>query len=132
MTTGRTGYSLPMTFLNGHVDPQVYPIMTVSYPDDNINPRRETPLRVRFDASDSMNEFGTTANLTYFWEFGDGGTASASTVEHTYTTAYPSGTTARLRVTNQATGLTDTADATVFVLPPFIDTDGDGVQDPER
>ena len=42
------------------------------------------PLTVTFDAGDSFDPDGDS--LTYFWEFGDGSTATGEVVQHTYTT----------------------------------------------
>ncbi|MCP4250683.1 MAG: hypothetical protein GY778_26885, partial [bacterium] len=71
MTTGKTRYSLPVTILNGLVVPQTYPVIDVSYPDDDTNPGHYPPLRVRFDATGSLDETGRpNTNLVYEWDLG--------------------------------------------------------------
>jgi serine protease len=58
------------------------------------------PLTVSFDASPSMDSDGTITR--YDWQFGDGGTAVGSAIQHTYTAQ---GTfTARLTVTDNSGG----------------------------
>jgi PKD repeat protein len=42
---------------------------------------------VSFDASFARNADGTTDGLTYYWDFGDGTSATGKTVSHTYTAA---------------------------------------------
>ena len=68
------------------------------------------PLAVQFDATGSSDSDGTISS--YKWNFGDTGTGTGSTVQHTYRSA---GTyTARLTVTDDG-GLTDTASHTIEV-----------------
>jgi hypothetical protein len=42
---------------------------------------------VSFDAGFARNADGTTDGLTYYWDFGDGTSATGKTVSHTYTSA---------------------------------------------
>ncbi len=42
---------------------------------------------VSFDASFARGADGTTSGLTYYWDFGDGTSATGMTVSHTYTAA---------------------------------------------
>ena len=128
LTTGMSAYSLPVEFLGGQVVQKVFAAMQVTYPEDDLNPNREIPLLVRFDASNSLDEFGrTNANLTYEWDFGDGTQDTGVLVEHTYTTPFESGVTVTLLVTNPGSGLND--DVTSVVVVNDRDTDADGVSD---
>ena len=67
-----------------------------------------TPLAVEFSAAGSADPDGHGLDLV--WDFGDGGTASGSTVEHTYT--YPGLFLARLTVTDSL-GASATADLVI-------------------
>jgi PKD repeat protein len=87
------------------------------------------PLLVSFDGSASRDPDGTIAG--YQWAFGDGGTGSGATVQHTYNAA---GTfTATLTVTDNQ-GATGTLSRTITVTPPVgslsvtvKDTNGVGI-----
>ena len=87
------------------------------------------PLLVSFDGSASRDPDGTIAG--YQWAFGDGGTATGSTVQRTYNAA---GTfTATLTVTDNQ-GATGTLSRTITVAPPVgslsvtvKDTNGVGI-----
>ncbi len=87
------------------------------------------PLLVSFDGSASRDPDGTIAG--YQWAFGDGGTGSGATVQHTYNAA---GTfTATLTVTDNQ-GATGTVSRTITVTPPVgslsvtvKDTNGVGI-----
>ena len=130
MTTGKTAYSLPVTFLHGDVVLSVLALLDVSYPDDATNPDHLVPLRVRFDASGSLDEQGAlNPNLTYDWDFGDGTVWPdlGPIVEITYVVPFPLGATVTLTVTNPATGASGTATALIIVND--VDTDGDSIPD---
>ena len=71
------------------------------------------PLVVEFDASDSSDSDGTIAS--YAWHFGDGETATGSTVSHTYTSE--GNYTAKLTVTDDD-GATDAMSYTIEVSSP--------------
>ena len=133
MTTGKTPYSLPVEFLQGAVVLHVYPDFEVSYPDDLTNPERRAPLRVVFDASGSLDEAGYfTDDLSFAWDFGDGSEGpDQPIVEHEYSVApEPDGKlTVTLTLTNEATGLEGTKSFEFTILPPFADTDDDGIED---
>jgi hypothetical protein len=129
-TTGLSDYSLPVEFLNGGVVNRVIVDVNVTYPNDATNPDHEVPLRVRFDASGSLDEFGNAnPDLVYTWDFGDGGTANGAIVEHVYQTAFPLGVTVFLKVENPASGAQGDATIVIFVYDQFIDVDGDNVDD---
>ena len=136
MTTGMTAYSMPVSFALGTgdglvVDPQVIPLIEVSYPEDATNPERRIPLRVRFDASGSLDETGqSNANLIYTWNFGDNTVLNGELVEHVYEEPYPDGITVGLVALNPNTGVTGETMVTIYVndeAPP--DSDGDLVTD---
>jgi len=128
ITTGMTAYSLPVEFLHGELILTLLPLIEVSYPDDAVNPGREVPLRVRFDASQSRDEYGfVNPELQYAWDFGDGGTGTGTVIDHIYYVPFPSGVTITLTATNPETGATGTA--TVVVVVNDVDTDKDGVPD---
>jgi hypothetical protein len=133
LTTGKTAYSLPVQFLHGQVVTQVYASIAVSYPDDATNPLRQVPLRVRFDASASLDETGRpNPAMTYRWDFGDGSpTATGVLVEHVYRQEYPPpvGVTVTLTATNPATQSSGQTSVTIFVWPAVVDFDNDGVVD---
>ncbi len=128
LTTGKTAYSLPVTFLGDEVVLSVMALIDVSYPDDATNPERIPPLHVHLDASASVDEYGLpNPLLTYAWNFGDGDSDSGPSVEHTYTYPNADGFTATLTVTNPTSGATGTASAVIIVND--VDTDGDGKPD---
>ncbi len=129
LTTGKTAYSLPVTFLHDDIVLSVLALIDVSYPDDPTNPDRVVPLRVRFDASGSLDEYGLpNPALTFDWDFGDGTPhGSGPVVEHIYQSPFPAGVTVTLLVTNPATGAIGTETALIIVND--VDTDGDGKPD---
>jgi hypothetical protein len=132
ITTGFSGYSSPVQILNGQVVPRTTPLIAVTYPDEATNPEHRVPLRVTFDASGSLDEFGqsNTSGLTYLWEFGDGTVSTQKTVTKTYNpyqAGWENGLTVKLTVTNAATAATGVAQVTIVILPG--DADGDGVSD---
>ena len=71
-----------------------------------------TPLTVAFDASSSTGEIAS-----YLWDFGDGSTATGSSVSHVY--AASGAFTARLTVTG-ATGQTSAASTTITATAPVV------------
>ena len=75
----------------------------------------ESPLIVEFDGSHSVDDQGIVA---YFWDFGDGNTASAPTVHHIFNS--PGTYTVQLVVTDAA-GLTATASISVSIFPDAPD-----------
>ena len=135
MTTGKTPYSLPVEFLNGEVVPRVYAALTVSYDPNNV--LRTAPLRVFFDASDSLDENGNlNPALEYQWDINDDGVVdyTGAVIEHVYDTPHPQGITATVTVTHDnpadpTTPYTDTIEVVVIVYA--VDTDGDDVADPD-
>lgn len=135
ITTGFSAYSAPIQITGGQVVPRTSPIIIVSYPEDATNPQRRAPLVVRFDGSQSVDEFGgANPNLTYLWDFGDGRTSTQAVVDHTYPTVpdeyqadWAAGLTVTLTVTNPLTAATATEDAIIIILPG--DQDGDGIAD---
>ncbi|MEW6199232.1 MAG: thrombospondin type 3 repeat-containing protein [Planctomycetota bacterium] len=139
-TTGRTPYSTPLELRHGQIYPRVYAHIEVSYPDALTNPEQRAPLRVRFDASDSLNELGGTETLKYAWDFGDGTAPSTEpVVEHVYTAEQfpgpnPAAVTVYLTVTSTASNPPlppGVATVLIVINPPFFDADGDGVPDGE-
>lgn len=71
------------------------------------------PLQVSFDASGSSGE----GELSVLWDFGDGATSTAGSVQHTFTT--PGEYLVTLLV-NDETGSPDTATALITVLAPAV------------
>ncbi len=131
MTTGKTAYSLPVAFLNGEVDPHVIAVITVTYPEAESNPEQRVPLLVHFDASESLDELGQpNGALQYDWILGDGDTSVAIEFDHTYIEPYPEGVTVSLTVTNPASSISGETSTVIIINPEFIDTDDDGVADP--
>ena len=142
MTTGLTPYSVPVTISNGQVVPKVIPSLQFSYPDDLTNPDRRAPLRVWFDASDSVDEYGQhNPSLTHSWNFGDPNspdpTSTQAVVEHVYSDIRfpgpnPTTVTVTLTVKNhvgQANELVGVVTASIVINPPFYDADADGIED---
>jgi len=94
-------------------------LVAASCPTGNVTPLASftaspssgpTPLTVNFNASDSRDSGGTI--VSYAWSFGDGGSSSGVTANHTYNSA---GTyTARLTVTDDD-GATNTSTRTIQV-----------------
>jgi hypothetical protein len=131
ITTGMTGYSLPVYFLHGDVDPHIIPVIDISYPDQATNPDNALPLHVQFSAASTLDEFGEiNGNLQYAWVFDVADpyspTATGAVVEYTYE-APPLGTTVGVTVSNPDTGRTATATAEIAYTTP--DSDGDGFED---
>jgi len=125
LTTGLSAYSSPITFLNGQIVRTTTPVIAVSYPDDATNPNREVPLRVEFDGSESLDEFGNAnPNLTYLWDLGDGNTSTQQTVIHTYQPGTPERVTVTLTVTNTATQVDGEDSVEIVVNPRDGDSDG--------
>lgn len=125
LTTGQTAYSLPILVEGGTVSPQVFPNIEVSFPEALTNPEQRVPLRVRFDGSDSRDEFGQeNLTLEYLWDFGDGIIASVPVAEHIYQTAFPAGVTVSLTVTNPVTGVSGTSTVEIIVNEGDGDLDG--------
>ncbi len=130
LTTGLTEYSLPVLIEQGNVQPLIRPAIVVTYPDDLSNPGREVPLRVLFDATETLDEFGQrNPNLVFTWDFGDGSSMQGAIVEHTYTEAFPAGVEVELTARNPATNRQNTAKVNITVNETFIDADTDGVGD---
>ncbi|MCK4340243.1 MAG: thrombospondin type 3 repeat-containing protein [Phycisphaerae bacterium] len=142
MTTGKTPYSLPITLLNGDVVPRVYPVVEVSYPEDDTNPGRRAPLRVRFDAAQSLDENGEpNEDLVYAWNFGDPDspdpTSDQAVIEHVYSDEQfpgpdPVTVTATLDLTihqGEPEEIVSVETVEIVVSPPFYDADQDGIQD---
>jgi PKD repeat protein len=77
-------------------------------------PRGDPPLTVRFYASKSTGEIDE-----YIWDFGDGNTATGSTVDHTYT--LPGNYTVTLRVVGPQGENTATHLVHVNSTPPEIE-----------
>ena len=131
-TTGKTPYSLPVLIQAGQIVPQLYPAVTVTYPEDESNPGREVPLLVQFDATGTLDEFGQPSDLLeYSWDFGDGLANDMGQIRgHTYTTVdgmevtEPTDVTVTLTVTNPGNGLEATKQVVVRVYPVFVDNDG--------
>jgi hypothetical protein len=133
LTTGKTRYSLHVEFKNGKTVPHTVAAMDISYPDvDPNDPNYALPLRVRFDASRSLDEIGN-ANpaLEYTWFFDIGNptlTATGPTTEYIYAARPLSNPpTAKLVVRNTATGASDEKFGVITIEYP--DTDGDGTAD---
>ena len=95
---------------------QAYAYVDYVYSDGNIAPTAlissampdtgDAPLIVTFDGSHSSDTDGSIT--TYYWSFGDGGTASGAAVSHTYVT--PGNYTATLTVyDNQGAAHSDSA-----------------------
>lgn len=71
------------------------------------------------------NQSSGTGNLTYFWQFGDGGTSNTASPKHSYNNP---GTYTVLLTATSASGCTDTASVTIdfsfpkpgFYIPPTI------------
>lgn len=128
LTTGKTPYSLPINVVGNTVQPQVYANIAVTYPDDATNPQRRAPLRVHFDASATLNEFGApSASINYQWNFGDGQTGTGVALDHTFINANTNGYSVTLTATNTTSGISGLATTIIIVLPPFFDPDGDGI-----
>jgi hypothetical protein len=84
-TTGMTPYSMPVEFRFGALVPHTFPEFSHSFPDSLTNPRNRVPLRVSFDASLSVDEYGySNPGLSYDWDLGDGTSATGMVIEHTY------------------------------------------------
>ncbi len=131
MTTGLTAYSLPVYFLHGEVEPRITPVVDVSYPDQALNPDHGLPLRVRFNAAATLDEFGQlNGDLLFDWILDvanpNSPTASGAIVEFVYEEP-PAGNVVSVTAWNPATGRAGTAFATFDYTTP--DTDGDGIQD---
>ncbi len=125
MTTGKSAYSASIEFRNNTVYLRTAPAFTMEFPDDSIEPDRRVPLRVIFDASESVDEYGyPNPGLTYAWDFGDGGTGTGVIVEHTYQTANPApGFEVTLTVTSPETQLDPlTPGATLPIVGTISDT----------
>ncbi|MBN2560853.1 MAG: thrombospondin type 3 repeat-containing protein [Phycisphaerae bacterium] len=127
ITTGMTGYSSPVQILNGQVVPRTAPVIVVTYPNDATNPHRRVPLLVRFNASQSLDEFGReNGNLAYEWDYGDGSTGTGVIVEHTYNpyqSGFAAGVTVTLTLTNPLTGATATEKVEIVVHEGDADDD---------
>jgi hypothetical protein len=131
-TTGLTPYSLPVWFLYNDIDPHVYPVMEVTFPEEDSNPENRVPLLVHFDGSGSLDESGQpNPNLEYDWDLGDGvGSSNEVAFDYTYVTPDPNGVTVTLTVTNPDTGADGSVSTLIIVNPELIDSDDDGVVDP--
>ncbi|MCA9243178.1 MAG: thrombospondin type 3 repeat-containing protein, partial [Phycisphaerales bacterium] len=130
LTTGLTQYSLPVLIEQGTVQPLIRAFISVTYPDDLTNSGRQVPLRVGFDGSDTLDEFGQrNPNLLFTWDFGDGAGANGAVIEHTYNEAFPAGVEVQLTVRNPATGRQNTAKVNIVINETFIDDDLDGIGD---
>jgi hypothetical protein len=83
---------LPATYTSLLVTNSKY-LGAVDAPKGNVAYFETTPVNptdtktVSFDASFARNADGTTDGLTYYWDFGDGTSATGKTVSHTYTAA---------------------------------------------
>lgn len=132
MTTGKSAYSLPVSFRAGEVVPLTFPVIEVSYPDQDTNPYKRVPLRVAFNGVKSLDEFGEqNPALIYSWNLGDGSFSNNASFIHTYTQPFPDGVTIGLTVTNPATGVSGSTTVTIVVEPLLVDVDNDGVLDYE-
>ena len=131
LTTGKSPYSLPVEVKNGLVVPHAHAVITVTYPEDAINPGRNEPLRVRLDGSASLDETGqVNSNMNYWWTI-DGWASARPTLELIFFESPPAGWPMKLTVTNPATGATGSATVFIVVNPPLpSDSDGDGIADP--
>ncbi|GJM26463.1 MAG: hypothetical protein DHS20C16_28780 [Phycisphaerae bacterium] len=123
-TTGKSSYSPPVTFQNGNVIPKMFPEFTVTYPTPT------NPLHVRFDASQTRDEFFALGNpdLEFTWDFGDGEVVedAGEIVEHTYAQGFPLGANVLLTVlnSNPNSGLMETIGKNITVGPRDDDLDG--------
>lgn len=131
VTTGITPHSLPVTFLNGAIKPTIVPVIDVAYPEQVQNPDNGLPLRVRFSAGATLDEFGQiNPGLTYEWRFDDADpnspTAVGPVVEYVYPKP-PLSNRVRVTVTNAASGAIGERTAEFVYTTP--DSDGDGLQD---
>jgi len=141
LTTGLTAYSKPIAvnISEGAVVPQVFADIEVIYPEDNTNPNRYLPLKVRFDASGSLDETGQpNTDMSYSWDFGDETSGMGKVVDHTYWEPAPEGVTVTLTVENldpdpsypEAVTI-DTAETVIVVQVNPLDTDGDKIPNDE-
>src|SRR5262249_27019441 len=101
LTTGKTPYSRPIQIHNETGGPRTFPMIAVSFPDLATNPSNRTPLKVHFDGSASLNEFGSASPpMQFTWNFGDGTpNSTARIVDHIFTTPAPAGRTVTLTTT---------------------------------